>query len=58
MSNELITDVVIRDYRSSDATAIVKLFYETVHLVNWRDYSPEQIEAWAPEIPDPEKWDH
>jgi hypothetical protein len=38
MPDEQIADVTISDYHSSDATAIVKLFYETVHLVNRRDY--------------------
>ena len=46
----------IRDYQSGDAGAIVELFYETVHRVNGADYSPAQLKAWAPTVPDPEEW--
>ena len=46
----------IRDYRQDDADAIVRLFYDTVRTVNRRDYSAEQVGAWAPEIPDPAIW--
>ena len=38
----------IRTYRSSDGLALARLFYETVHSVNLRDYTHEQIDAWAP----------
>ncbi|MFP6742445.1 MAG: GNAT family N-acetyltransferase [Alphaproteobacteria bacterium] len=46
----------IRDYQRSDAEAIVQLFYETIHTVNLGDYSPAQVDAWAPAVPDPETW--
>ncbi len=31
-----------------DLDAAAKLFCDTVHAVNSRDYTPEQLEAWAP----------
>jgi hypothetical protein len=31
-----------------DADQIVTLFYDTVHSVNARDYTPKQFDAWAP----------
>jgi putative acetyltransferase len=46
----------IRDYDVRDAPEIVRLFYETVHSVNRADYSDEQLEAWAPTVPDPAEW--
>jgi putative acetyltransferase len=46
----------IRDYKHSDAALITLLFYETVHSVNSKHYSEEQLYAWAPEVPDPEVW--
>ena len=46
----------IRDYDAGDATEIVRLFYETVRTVNRADYSDEQVEAWVPNVPDPEEW--
>ena len=50
----------IREFESSDIHQIVSLFYETVHSVNAKDYSMEQLNAWAPkdEIDDNiEKWE-
>lgn len=38
----------IRAFQSSDINQMVSLFYETVHAVNVRDYTKEQLNAWAP----------
>lgn len=38
----------ITRYIESDTEAIVNLFYETVHSINAMDYSPLQLNAWAP----------
>ena len=46
----------IRYYEAGDAFQIARLFYETVRSVNRADYSQEQVQAWAPEVPDPEAW--
>ncbi len=46
----------IRNYDAGDAPEIVRLFFETVRSVNRADYSEEQVEAWAPGVPDPEEW--
>lgn len=46
----------IRAYQPEDAPHIVRLFYETVHSVNRADYPPEQLAAWAPEVPDAREW--
>ena len=40
--------MLIRDYRISDNDEIATLFFETVHSINAQDYSPSQIDAWAP----------
>jgi putative acetyltransferase len=32
------------------------LFFDTVHIINSADYSPEQIAAWAPEPADLDHW--
>jgi len=45
----------IRHYEAGDAPEIVRLFFETVRSVNRADYSDEQLEAWAPGVPDPEE---
>ena len=46
----------IRYYEAGDAPEILRLFFETVRSVNRADYSDEQLEAWAPGVPDPEEW--
>ncbi|MFE6795744.1 GNAT family N-acetyltransferase [Paenibacillus chitinolyticus] len=37
----------IRKFQVSDIRSIVTLFYETVHSVNKKDYTQEQLHAWA-----------
>lgn len=39
--------MVIRRYRPSDCAQMADLFYHTVHAVNAKDYSQEQLCAWA-----------
>jgi L-amino acid N-acyltransferase YncA len=40
----------IRRVRRPDIPQIARLYYDTVHRVNARDYSPEQIRGWAPRV--------
>ncbi len=40
--------VVIRRYRFGEEPALFKVFHSAIHLVARRDYSNEQIKAWAP----------
>lgn len=46
----------IRAFQPGDALEIMRLFHDTVHNVNSRDYTPEQVDAWAPAIPDEMRW--
>lgn len=46
----------IRAYRPSDCRDIANLFYQTVHTVNAKDYTNEQLDAWADGQPDLTKW--
>lgn len=46
----------IREYIPEDLEEILGLFYDTVHSVNARDYSPEELDAWAGGKEDWEKW--
>ena len=50
-------DIRIRKYKSADCKALAGLFYDTVHAINSRDYSPKQLDAWAPANVDNQKWD-
>ncbi len=49
--------MLIREYRSSDCKELRELFYNTVHRVNARDYTKEQLDAWAAERVDLARWD-
>lgn len=49
-------EIIISAYRAADLPAIAQLFRETIHTVNRRDYSPEQVEAWAPPQTDLARW--
>ena len=49
---------LIRKYQNEDCGQILKLFYDTVHTVNRRDYSEEQVNAWAPGRPDASAWEN
>jgi putative acetyltransferase len=48
--------LTIRAFQPGDALEIMRLFRDTVHNVNSRDYTPEQIEAWAPALMDEPRW--
>jgi putative acetyltransferase len=46
----------IRKYQPADCKEITQLFYDTVHSVNTKDYSQEQVDAWATGTVNIEKW--
>ncbi len=46
----------IRTYEIGDTEKIVKLFYDTVHEINIRDYTTAQVDAWAPADTDIQTW--
>lgn len=46
----------LRRYHPSDCKEVTELFYNTVHIINARDYTNEQLDAWATERVDLEKW--
>lgn len=42
--------IIVRPYQSSDRLQVGTLFYDTVHTINLRDYTEEQLDVWAPAI--------
>ncbi|GAA0092920.1 MAG: GNAT family N-acetyltransferase [Paraclostridium sp.] len=46
----------VRNFKNEDIESILKLFYDTVHSVNSKDYAKEQLKAWAPKELDKLKW--
>lgn len=39
--------MTLRDYTKTDCAELAELFYDTVHTVNAKDYTQEQLDAWA-----------
>jgi len=48
--------IVVRCYRPSDVDALIALFRDSVRRVAVRDYTPGQLQAWAPDAIDRERW--
>jgi putative acetyltransferase len=46
----------VRKATKEDTEEIAWLFYGTVHAINRRDYSQEQVNAWAPKEIDIQEW--
>ena len=40
----------VRGYQMSDCKEITELFYNTVHTINAKDYTKEQLDVWARKI--------
>lgn len=47
----------LREYASADCGQLAKLFYQTVHSVNAKDYTEEQLNVWATGKVDLHEWD-
>lgn len=45
-----------RVYENKDAGQILRLFADTVHIVNAADYTKPQLNAWAPDTLDADAW--
>lgn len=48
--------MLIRPYDPSDCRELTELFYNTVHQINAKDYTKEQLDAWASGMVDLDKW--
>lgn len=48
--------MILRKYNSTDCEQLAELFYDTVHTVNAKDYTEEQLNVWATGQIDLEKW--
>lgn len=46
----------IRPFEIADAPALYRVFHSAIHKVASAHYGPEQIAAWAPDAPDPDRW--
>ena len=48
----------LREYKSTDCEQIAQLFYNTVYSVNVKNYTEEQLNAWATGSVDLQEWNH
>ena len=48
--------MIIRRYEHKDCEHLINLFYHTVHTINAKDYSQEQLDVWAGDKIDLETW--
>lgn len=48
--------MIFRKYEPQDCKRITELFYNTVHTVNAKDYTKNQLAVWAPECVDAKRW--
>ena len=46
----------ISEYKENHLAELIELFLDVVHSVNAADYTQEQLDMWAPEQVDTEKW--
>jgi putative acetyltransferase len=46
----------VRRYNPSDLASLISLFRDTVRKINRRDYTDQQVLAWAPDDIDPQQW--
>lgn len=47
---------MIREYLPSDCKYLAELFYQTVHSINAKDYTDEQLNVWATGNVDLKEW--
>ena len=48
MKTKTEISISIGGFEKDRLEEFVRLFHDTIHTVNAKDYSPEQLEAWAP----------
>lgn len=49
---------MVRRYQDGDAKFLSEIYYHTIHTVNAKDYTKEQVDAWAPwsSVEDYSRW--
>ncbi|MCB1113089.1 MAG: GNAT family N-acetyltransferase [Chlamydiales bacterium] len=49
--------IIVRSYDEQDTEELAKIFYNTIHNINCRDYTKEQLDVWAPKTSlQPQGW--
>lgn len=40
--------ISIRDYHLEDTRALAEIYFNTIHIINIKDYTQKQVDVWAP----------
>ena len=48
--------MLVRAFKDGDEPALQAVFYSAIHTIAAKDYTVEQLDAWAPHRPDWEAW--
>ena len=48
--------MIVRPFRQGEEPALFEVYFSAIHLAAKRDYSLEQLSAWAPRDLDPQLW--
>jgi putative acetyltransferase len=51
-----VEGILIRHFQIGDEAALHQVFLSAIHGIAINDYTPEQVEAWAPRMVDPVHW--
>jgi putative acetyltransferase len=54
--DDATTNLTVREFRDGDEVALYAVFHSVIHRVAVRDYTAEQVAAWAPEQPELARW--
>ena len=46
----------VRPFRIGDEAKLAELFHAAIHQIAAQHYSPEQVRAWSPQVPDPARF--
>jgi putative acetyltransferase len=49
--------LLVRRYQGGEESTLFEVYYSAVHLIASQDYTPAQIQAWAPRNLDPALWE-
>lgn len=49
-------NIRVRGFEQERLDDFLMLFYNTVHTINAKDYAKDQLDAWAPQMPDRDSW--
>ncbi len=45
----MTSEISIRNYHVEDASALANIYFHTIHRINIKHYTQEQVDVWAPE---------